>query len=119
VIIVGDVGQYWAQIGLKQKSKSRSPLMSEVTQEEKLEWLDAYHWAYRQYVYPIDEKGEDAAYNALRRLIEKIGEWQTRIVEDIGLEKGDDVMDEGGITLEFIKKLLEEIRDYGKEADNE
>jgi len=82
--------------------------MSKPTIEEMKEWLDAFYWAYIQFVYPIDEKAAKIANDAIRALILAVEEWQQRIIKLLA-------MGSFGAKDSWVS-LREDIRDFGKEG---
>jgi len=96
--------------------------MSEVSKEKKLRWLALKRTAvYMDSTYQSTGTLSDLAkveletIDAIRRLIEKVGEWQEKAKKH--LEK----LDDEPLAMDVLDALdlLGEIRDFGKEAAHE
>ena len=81
---------------------------SEITREEMLKCINEFINPGCPYGLPMRRK-----LKAIRRLIEKVGEWQEKIKILAAVEPYNEAM---CISLSKMNNLLQEIRDFGKEG---
>ena len=101
--------------------------MSEPTKEELLRFLDGeieHQKMAQEALHGEWSPGGIIKLKAIRRLIEKLFEWQGK-ARNIVQYEGKKTAKEGDCYLSFIRdigpaiKIIEEIRDFGKEAIDE